>query len=86
MDTLAELTLPLCKQGGVVVAQKSLGVEPELDAAAKAIETLGGRLKEVREVAIAGILDPHVLVVLEKRGHTPERYPRRAGMPAKRPL
>ena len=86
MSTLAELALPLCKQGGVVVAQKSLGVEPELDIAARAIETLGGSLKEVKEVAIAGILDPRVLVVLEKRQPTPERYPRRAGMPAKRPL
>ena len=86
MSTLAELTLPLCKEGGVVVAQKSLGVEPELDAAARAIETLGGGLKEVKEVEIAGVLDPHVLVVLEKRGPTLERYPRRAGMPAKRPL
>ena len=84
MSTLAELALPLCRLGGVVVAQKSLGVEPEIDAAAGAIQTLGGDLKEVREVA--GVLDPRLLVVLEKRRPTPERYPRRPGMPAKRPL
>lgn len=86
MSVLAELTLPLCRTGGIVVAQKSLGVEEELKAAEKAIEKLGGGVKDVREVAVAGILTPRVLVVLEKRRPTPERYPRRPGIPSKRPL
>ena len=86
MSALAELTLPLCRTGGIVVAQKSLGVEEELKASEKAIEKLGGGVKDVREVAVAGILAPRVLVVLEKRQPTPERYPRRPGIPSKRPL
>ena len=86
MAVLAELTLPFCRVGGVVVAQKKLGVEDEVGQASGAIETMGGVLKEVREVAVTQLGEARCLVVLEKVGPTPERYPRRPGMPEKRPL
>ena len=83
---LAELTLPFCRKGGIVVAQKKLGIQEELTQAQRAIETVGGVLREVREVALKDLGDARGLVVLEKTGPTPERYPRRPGIPAKRPL
>ena len=83
---LAELTLPLCRVGGVVVAHKKMGIEDELAQAQTAIEALGGALAEVREVVVPGLTEPRALVVLEKVAPTPERYPRRPGIPAKRPL
>lgn len=86
MAVLAELTLPFCRVGGAVIAQKSVCIEGELRQAGKAIETMGGRLKEVKEVAVEELGQARVLVVLEKTGPTPDRFPRRPGMPSKRPL
>ena len=83
--TLAELTLPFVRVGGIVVMHKKADIADELEQAQGAIETLGGRLREVLPVTLLG-LDERALVVLEKQHPTPERYPRRPGMPAKRPL
>ena len=83
--TLAELTLPFVRVGGIVVMHKKADIADELEQAQGAIETLGGRLREVLPVTLPG-LDERALVVLEKQHPTPERYPRRPGMPAKRPL
>ena len=83
--TLAELTLPFVRVGGIVVMHKKAEIADELEQAQGAIETLGGRLREVLPVTLPG-LDERALVVLEKQHPTPERYPRRPGMPAKRPL
>ena len=83
LPVLAELTLPFCRPGGVVVAVKGANVNDEVRQAENAIEAMGGRLRETRRVAAAG---GTAFVVLEKIGPTPEGYPRRPGIPAKRPL
>ena len=86
LRTLAELTLPFCRVGGVCVAQKQGDIKGELEEASRAIQTQGGSLKEIKEVTLEGLIKPRVLVVLEKVSLTPSKYPRRPGMPAKRPL
>ena len=86
LATLAELTLPFLRVGGVLGAHKSRGVEAEVDGAAEAIRVLGGAAAEVVPVSVAGLGDGRVLVVVRKTGETPEGYPRRAGMPGKRPI
>jgi 16S rRNA (guanine527-N7)-methyltransferase len=85
LATVAELTLPFCRTGGLAVIPKKDGIDPELTDAAGAINILGGRLKGIREVPLEG-LEQHLLVVLEKVSMTPPMYPRRPGIPAKRPL
>ena len=86
LSVLAELTLPFCSMNGLVIAQKSADVDEEIKYAESAIETMGGTVREVKEV-VAGESDHgEVLVVLEKMTPTPDRYPRRPGIPAKRPL
>jgi len=86
MAALAELTLPFCHLGGLVVAHKKGDVAQELARASRALETLGGRLKRVVPVALEGLEDGRVLVVVEKVAPTPPGFPRRPGMPQKRPL
>ena len=85
LPTLAELTLPFCRQGGLFIAQKKGPVDEELIQAQRAIGTLGGRVKAVKKVDLE-LLEDRVLVIVEKVSPTPERYPRRAGVPAQRPL
>ena len=88
MPVLLEYTLPFCKIGGKVAAWKHGGAdfEKELAGAKRALQLLGGRVASIYEVEIAGLTDNRVVVVVEKTQATPEAYPRRTGIPAKRPL
>lgn len=85
LSTTAELTLPFCREGGLFIAQKKGQIDEELSQATKAIDILGGQLREIKKVDLPQ-LEPRFLVIVEKVSPTPQRYPRRAGMPAKRPL
>lgn len=86
LPVLLEYALPLLKLGGVFVAQKGMEIEDEVEDARSAMEILGGRIKEVKAVQLPGIEGPRHLVVVEKVAHTPQKYPRRVGLPGKRPL
>ncbi len=83
---LLEYTLPFCALGGQVVAWKHGGIEAELAAAKNAQTRLGGRFVEVYPVAVTGLTDNRILVVVEKVRPTPKEFPRRPGTPAKQPL
>jgi 16S rRNA (guanine527-N7)-methyltransferase len=86
MAVLAEYMLPLVSIGGRVLAQKAKDAQSELDAAADAIAKLGGAVQELISVSVPGLDEKRSLVVLKKIAETPAAYPRRAGMPSKRPL
>jgi 16S rRNA (guanine527-N7)-methyltransferase len=85
LRVLAEYCLPLCRVGGRFLAPKGAQIEQELADAQLAIGTLGGRLMGVEDVELPGS-DRRSLVVVEKIAPTPAQYPRRVGVPAKRPL
>ena len=84
--TLVELTLPFCAIGSSLIAQKKGEVEPEVSRADKAISLLGGTLREITRIELEEFTDDHYLVIIDKISPTPEKYPRRSGIPAKRPL
>jgi 16S rRNA (guanine527-N7)-methyltransferase len=84
--TLVELTLPFCAVGGIFIAQKKGTIDEEIDQAGRAISLLGGRLREVRRIDLSSLPNERYLVVIDKLSPTPEQYPRRPGIPAKRPL
>jgi 16S rRNA (guanine527-N7)-methyltransferase len=86
LPTLVELTLPFCRVGGRFVAQKKGGVEQEANRATEAIAVLGGKLKEIRRIELEEFSDPRYLVIIDKICPTPGKYPRRAGLPKRRPI
>ena len=86
MATLAELTLPLVRIGGLVIAHKGEDPAVEVEAAHRAILAMGGQVREVQPLNIPELDEARHLVVLEKVTATPAKYPRRPGIPAKRPL
>ena len=86
LSVALELTLPFCRMGGVAVVQKKGSIGGELDRSRSALQALGGRLREIQPVLVEGLQDDRVLVVVEKTASTPGGYPRRTGMPRKRPL
>lgn len=85
LATLVELALPFSRVGGSFIAQKKGEIEGEVEEARRAIDVLGGRLREVRGVELEG-LDQRALVIIDKISPTPALYPRRAGIPSRRPI
>ena len=86
LPTIVELTLPFCAIGGSFIAQKKGALDLEISQAAKAISLLGGNLREVKKVALEEFTDERWLIIIDKVLPTPQRYPRRPGIPAKRPI
>jgi 16S rRNA (guanine527-N7)-methyltransferase len=86
LPVLVEYLLPFCRLGGQVIAQKGASAQEEIQAAAYALSLLGGRLRQVIPVELQGLAETRYLVVIDKVARTPEQYPRRTGVPAKRPL
>jgi 16S rRNA (guanine527-N7)-methyltransferase len=84
LRTLAELTLPLTRMGGIVVAPKGRDAENEVKEAVVALETLKGAIRAVEPIPMAE--PPQTVIILDKLLPTPPRFPRRPGVPAKRPL
>jgi 16S rRNA (guanine527-N7)-methyltransferase len=86
MPVLAEYLLPLVQVGGMVLAMKGETAPAEAHAADRAFRLLGGHLRRLVPVSLPGVADQRFLVVVDKIAATPSNYPRRAGMPSKRPL
>jgi 16S rRNA (guanine527-N7)-methyltransferase len=83
MAVLAELCLPLVRPGGRLLAQKT--ETDDLASARHAIDVMGGELREVIP-APSPARRKGTVVVIEKTRPTPPAYPRRPGVPSRRPL
>lgn len=83
---LAEYALPFLRDQGIFVAYKSQESEEEVDEAARALQILGGSVAGVRDYLLPFSDTKRRLVFLKKEGIVPEGYPRRTGVPAKKPL
>ena len=86
LPVLAEYLLPLVRVGGALLAQKGGNAHAEVHAAERSIQLLGGSLRRLSLVTLPGVVDERYLVVVDKKAATPLIYPRRAGMPLKKPL
>jgi 16S rRNA (guanine527-N7)-methyltransferase len=86
LPVLLELTLPFLRVGGLLVAPRKGDLGAEIAAAAFACQTLGGAPPTIAPVTVPPLDDGRALVVVEKAATTPAAYPRRPGLPAKRPL
>ncbi len=86
LPALVELTLPFCALGDSLIAQKKGAIDKEIERADRAIRLLGGSLREVKRVDLEEFADERYLIVIDKASSTPGQYPRRPGMPAKRPI
>ena len=86
LAVLAEYCLPALAPGGLWVAQKGPEAARELLDAKGALELLGGGPASVRQLTLPYSGALRVLVTVPKVKNTPADYPRRAGVPVKRPL
>lgn len=86
LNTLVEYAIPFLKIGGIFLAQKGLDIKDELIHAQRAIEILGGRIKEQRRITLPIVHEDKNLIIIEKIKSTPLGYPRNPNMPKKKPL
>lgn len=86
MSVLLEYTLPFVKVDGYFIAYKGPEYEEELKESKKALEILGGEIEKVYNFKIDEFEMERNIIFIKKTKSTPEKYPRRAGVPAKKPL
>jgi 16S rRNA (guanine527-N7)-methyltransferase len=86
LSVILEYSLPLLKKGGFFIAWKGPAVDQELEEANRAMQFLCGELRQVAAVRLPFLNAERRLVVIQKMDIISSRYPRRPGIPKKRPL
>lgn len=86
MPVLVEYALPLLREGGVLAAPKGSRARDELHQAAAAIAALGGEALPSSPLSLPSGVPEQLVLLVRRVGPLDDRYPRRAGIPAKRPL
>ena len=86
LATLSEYCLPYVKIGGTFISYKSGTVQEEAEEAEKAINILGGQVKDITYFKLPDSEIDRSLVIINKKKSTPGKYPRKAGTPLKEPL
>jgi 16S rRNA (guanine527-N7)-methyltransferase len=86
LPVLIEYLLPLVQINGRIIAQKGEGAPAEAQRSEWAFTQLGGQLRRLVPIDLRGLAETRYLVLVDKVAATPTKYPRRPGMPSKRPL
>ncbi|MBI4396543.1 MAG: 16S rRNA (guanine(527)-N(7))-methyltransferase RsmG [Elusimicrobia bacterium] len=86
LSTICELTLPFLRVGGTLLAHRGAEGSDETRQAADAIKELGGQPVNLSSYRLPLLDKSRTIVSIEKVRPAPAQYPRRAGLPAKRPL
>ena len=85
MQVLSELTIPYLKVGGRLLALKASNAPEELEEAKNALNLLFSKVEDNLQYELPNG-DPRYITLVEKKKETPNKYPRKAGLPNKRPL
>ena len=86
LATLSEYLLPLVKVGGKAISMKGSLIEEELELSKNAIKILGGKIEKVDEFNLPNSDISRNIILINKIKETPNKYPRKAGEPSKKPL
>ena len=85
LSTLTEYSMAFVKVGGYFISQKGPEYKEELKSAKRAIELMGGEVKDVIHTPLPNDID-HYIIVIKKVKETDKKYPRGGGKPRKSPL
>lgn len=84
-STILEYMLPFIKISGIAICMKGPNYEIELEEGKKALEVLGGRLKEIKRINVGSEMERNIIII-EKIKNTPQKFPRSQGKPLKEPI
>ena len=85
MQVLAELTIPFLTLNGKLIALKASAADQEIEEAQNALKTLFAQVLETKDYQLPNG-DGRNITIVQKKKETPKKYPRKAGIPAKKPL
>ncbi|MFD1928371.1 16S rRNA (guanine(527)-N(7))-methyltransferase RsmG [Sporosarcina siberiensis] len=86
LSVLAELCVPLVKNGGMFVSMKGAAAEDELVDAEKSLSILGVTLKEEHSFKLPEENSDRHIFIFNKTKSSPKKYPRKPGIPNKSPI
>ncbi|MCH1626782.1 16S rRNA (guanine(527)-N(7))-methyltransferase RsmG [Ferdinandcohnia quinoae] len=86
LSVLSELCLPLVKVNGTFIAMKASSVNEEIKDGQKAIQILGGEVKDVHHFSLPIENSDRNIVIIHKNKITPKKYPRKPGTPNRTPI
>lgn len=86
LSTLSEYCIPFISVGGEFISYKSEFSEEEKKDAEKAINLLGGSIKKSVIVELPYSEINRSFIFIDKKNKTPNKYPRKAGLPSKKPI
>ena len=84
LNILAEYLIPFVKIGGFSLCMKGPNVNKEIEGIQGALEKLGGKLERIENIKIKDI--ERNILFIKKENKTQVIYPRKAGIPSKKPL
>ena len=86
LPVLTELCVPFVKVGGFFVSYKAERAAEEIESSKAAIDLLGATIGDIKEFRLSGTDNTRTLIRIDKSYATSDKYPRRAGIPSKKPL
>ena len=84
-NVLLEYMLPLLKIGGRCICMKGSNIE-EIENSKKALDILGGEIETIEELELPSSDIKRNIIIVKKVKNTPNKYPRKAGIPVKKPI
>ena len=86
LAVLSEYCIPYVKMDGYFIPYKSGEIEDELNESKKAIKILGGKTQKVVQFELPDTDIARSLVIIKKEKNTGMKYPRKSGIPSRKPL
>ena len=86
LTTLSEYLIPISKVNGKCICMKGNDIEEEVNSSKNAINLLGGKIDKVDYFELPNSDISRNVIIIDKVKNTPNRYPRKAGVPSKEPL
>lgn len=86
LSTLNEYCIPYIRVGGIFVSYKSNDIEKEISDCDVSLKLLGSKLDHIYKFELPKTGISRSLIVVRKIKNTSNKYPRKAGLPAKEPL
>ena len=86
LNVLLEYLLPLVKVGGYCICMKGKNIESELKDSEKALKILGGKIEKNIQFKLLNTDIDRSIIIIKKVKKTPNKFPRKAGMPSKNPI
>lgn len=86
LTTLSEYMLPMVALKGMAICMKGSEISEEISKSKNSIKLLGGKIDKIEEFTLPKSDNKRNLILIKKERQTPNKYPRKPGIPSKEPL